>query len=385
MPTCTSLLGHLAQVPDPRCARGQRYAYAYLYAIVSAALMAGQTSVLDMAQWAQRHAAELLAHLQPAKPRIPSVSTLRRLLNGQDLAALERQVAAHNRALDDADALTGCVPTANGQVLRAQAVDGKDVRGARAHGRRVFLVSRVRHGTAYVLGQEVVDIKTNEITVVPKLLAGLDLSGTVTTMDALLTQQALARQILEQHGHYLMIVKKNQPELYHSLTLLFATPPVPARPGELLHFQSQSKAHGRLERRQLDSSTALNDFLTWPGAAQVLRRTCRRVNLSTGEVEAETTYGITSLPRLLAGPKELETIWRGHWTIENVLHYVRDVTLGEDRCQVHTASGPQGLATLRNAILTLLRHHGWSNIAQATRCYDAHPQRALRLLTGLTL
>ena len=85
------------------------------------------------------------------------------------------------------------------------------------------------------------------------------------------------------------------------------------------------------------------------------------------------------LARPLAGPTQLEQIWRAHWTIENRVHYVRDETLGEDRCQVGPA-GPQALAAFRNAVLSLLRFHGWSNIAAAARNYASHPQRALRLL-----
>lgn len=384
-PTQSSLLAHLIQVPAPRCARGQRYSWSYLWAIVVAGLMAGQTTVLEIGDWAKRHSEELVAALKPAKLRIPSVATLRRVLSDQDLQALERQVAQHNQRLDAADPLTGSLPAADGQRLRLQALDGKEVRGARAHGQRLFLVSRVRHGSAYVLGQSVVESKTNEITVAPRLLAGLDLHNTVTTMDALLTQQALAKQILAQRGHYLMIVKENQPELYRALELLFNHPPIPARSGELLRFETQGKAHGRLERRILESSIALNGYIKWPGAAQVLRRTCRRVRLTSGEVEQELSYGITSLPRTLAGPAQLEAIWRGHWTIENGLHYVRDGTLGEDRCQVHTGNAPQALAALRNAVLTLLRYHGWSNVAEAARHYAAQPHKALQLLGQLTL
>jgi predicted transposase YbfD/YdcC len=111
-----------------------------------------------------------------------------------------------------------------------------------------------------------------------------------------------------------------------------------------------------------------------------MRRTCRRCHLRTGKIETEVTYGITSLPRSLAGPAQLEQFWRGHWTIENRLHYVRDETWREDRCQLHSGHAPQTLAALRNAILSLLRYHGWSNIAAASRCYAAQPQRFLRLL-----
>lgn len=379
-PLQSTLLAYLGQVPDFRHARGQRFAWSYLLALVTAAIAAGQTSILAMVSWAHAHAAELCGTLQPACPRIPSAATWRRLLAHIDLAALEQQVAAHNQVLDQLDATCGAIAMQDGQVWRGQAVDGKDVRGARAHGRHTFLVSLVRHESAYVLGQAAVDAKTNEITAVPTLLAGRDLTGTVTTMDALLTQRELAKQILSQGGHYLMVVKKNQPLLYWAAELVFREPPVPVRPGELLTSQTHEKGHGRLEARSLTSTTALNEYLTWPGLAQILRRTCRRINTRTGRRETEVTYGLSSLPRGLAGASQLERIWRGHWTIENRLHYVRDETLGEDRCQLWTGAAPQALAAFRNAVLSLLRFHGWTNIAAATRCYAQHPQRALQLL-----
>ena len=103
-PLQSTLLAHLGQVPDFRKARGQRFAWAYLLALVAAAVAAGQTTVLAMSAWAEQHAAELIATLQPACPRIPSAATWRRLVVHIDIAALEQQVAAHNQALDAADA-----------------------------------------------------------------------------------------------------------------------------------------------------------------------------------------------------------------------------------------------------------------------------------------
>lgn len=384
-PLQSTLLAYLSQVPDFRCTRGRRFAWAYLLALLAAAVAAGQTSVLAMVCWARDHRCELLTTLQPACPRLPSAATWRRLVAHIDMQHLEQQVAAYHQALDQADATCGAIRLRQGQVLRAQAVDGKDVRGASAHGQHTFLVSLVRHESAYVLGQAAVDVKTNEITAVPTLLAGRDLTGTVTTMDALLTQRHLAQQILEQGGHYLMIIKKNQPTLYWAAQLVFEEPPLPHQPGERTATRTTGKAHGRWERRTLVTTTALNEYLTWPGIAQVLRRTCRRIHERTGKYETEVTYGLTSLPAAWAGPAQLEQIWRGHWTIENRLHYVRDETFGEDRCQVHTGTAAQALAAIRNAVIATLRFHGWSNLAAATRCYAAHPQRALQLLGAIAL
>ncbi len=103
-----------------------------------------------------------------------------------------------------------------------------------------------------------------------------------------------------------------------------------------------------------ESSLTLSDYLDWPGVGQVMRRRCKRVTVKT-KVTTETTYGITGLRPGEAGAAELETLWRGHWTIENRTHYVRDVTMGEDACQIHTGKAPHALAALRNGILGLLR------------------------------
>lgn len=105
--------------------------------------------------------------------------------------------------------------------------------------------------------------------------------------------------------------------------------------------------------------------------------------LATGEVRRETTYAVTSLGPERAGPGELEELWRGHWTIENRVHYVRDVAMGEDAGQAYRGSTPQASAALRNAIIALLRREGWGRIADALRHYGAHPERALTLIGAL--
>ena len=380
-PNSTTFIDQLERTPDPRRARGRSYEWRVLLAIISAALVSGQATPRGIAHWARAHKQALLAQLQPAKGRLPGASTLYRVLRKVNRRQLETQVAAHNQALDDDDAVTGGVTAVNGELLRGQAVDGKAVRGANKHGSALHLVSLVRHESGCVLNQCAVATKSNEITAVPRLLAGRDLRGTVTTMDALLTQRALAHQIGAQHGYYLMVVKENQPALYAQIALLFNVPPVPVRPGELLTYShTERSGHGRLETRTLEASTALTGYLDWPDAAQVMRRTCQRVILRTGEVSSETTYGITSLGRDLAQPVHLEAFWRGQWTIENKVHYVRDETLREDRGQTHTGSAPQALAALRNGIISRLRYRGWNNIAEALRHYGASVQQALRFI-----
>ena len=213
------------------------------------------------------------------------------------------------------------------------------------------------------------------------LLAGRPLAGTVTTMDSLLTQRALAQQIRAQGGHDLIVVKQNQPTLHAAIQRLFAEPP-PSLPTDCWETATTTeKGHGRLETRTLERSAALVGYVEWPDAAQVLRRTCRRVILVTGEVQEETTYGITSLPPALVSAAQIEVLWRGHWAIEHKVHHVRDRTMGEDAGQIRKGSAPQALAALRNGLLRLLRAVGWTNIADALRHYGAYVDRALCLLS----
>ena len=137
------------------------------------------------------------------------------------------------------------------------------------------------------------------------------------------------------------------------------------------------KGHGRLERRRLTATGALNGYLNWPGvrqAFQLLRE--RTVN---GQTSVETVYGITSLPRAQASAQRLLDLTRQHWGIESLFH-VRDVTFGEDACRVRTGHAPLLLSGLRNVCLQVLAHAGWKNRAAALRRHAAHPLEALALL-----
>jgi predicted transposase YbfD/YdcC len=380
----TSFWAFVKEVPDSRQARGQRYAWRYLLALLCAALLSGQLTGSAMAEWVEWHAAEiaqaLREQLQIVVRRTPSASTLRRALRKVDIAALEQQMARFAQRLDALDPVVGRIQGADGQPLRGQAVDGKEVRGAGRHGHKVHLVSLVRHEQGTLLGQQQVADQSNEIVAAPQLLKGRDLQGTVTTTDALNTQQKLAEQIIGQGGDYLMVVKDNQPTLYGDIQTYFATPALPLDEDERQTHISQGKGHGRLETRTLICSTGLRQYLNWPGAQQVLQRTCERQHLKSGKVERETSYAVTSLSRERAQAPQLEVLWRGHWTIENQEHYVRDETLREDRCQIWVGHAPQALAALKNGILAALRYQGWVNIAQALRYYGASPARALAFL-----
>src|SRR5919205_4443511 len=217
----SSMTDAVADVPDPRKRRGQRHPWRLILTLIRAALVCGQRTGRAIGQWVTEHTTELQQELGlPAQP-LPSTATLRRALRRLDVTALEARLTQFTQDLPDPTPPPAPAP------YQGQAVDGKAVRGAQAHGAKVHLVSLVQHGTGRVRKQVRVQEKSNEITAVPLLLQGLDLHGTVTTMDALLTQRTLAQQILDQHGHYLMVVKETQPALYAAIDLLFRVPPPP--------------------------------------------------------------------------------------------------------------------------------------------------------------
>ena len=207
------------------------------------------------------------------------------------------------------------------------------------------------------------------------LLAQLELRGKVVTGDALYAQRELSLRVLEQGGDYFWALKDNQPSMREAVSLLFEQPPR----GESFAEASQEGRRGdRWEKRRLWASTALNEYLDWPGLGQVC--CVERTRRHKGRETVERAYAITSLPPERAAAARLLGIWRGHWGIENRLHWVRDVVFGEDQSQVRTGSAPQLLAALRNLVIGMLRLNGVKNIAAALRHYGWKPWETLTLI-----
>lgn len=384
----STFVGALQAVPDPRHARGQRHAWSLILTLIVAALASNQPNGRAIGQWVSLHTEELKSLLAVPTDGLPSLSTLRRALRSLDVAALEARLAEYLGSLSLTDTPDQTLELASGATLHVQAIDGKDLRGASAYGTTVKLVSLVAQGSGRVLAQTQQTSGQGEQTAVKALLAERPLDGTLTTLDAGLGTRPLAQQIVDQHGHYLMVIKRNQRDLYDAIAVLFDQAPglqwLPAERAAVYRVhQTVTKGHGRLETRRLEASCDLNAYVGWPGLGQVIRRTYRSVELKTGKVRQDITYGVTSLGWAEMDPPGLEQVWRAHWTIENRTHYVRDVTLAEDRCHIHTDHAPHALAALRNTLICLLRAQGWTNIADALRDTAASVRKALTLIGAL--
>ena len=170
--------------------------------------------------------------------------------------------------------------------------------------------------------------------------------------------------------------------MQESITAFFTSAP-PA--GIVVTEATQTSAHAdRVETRTLRASTGLNAYLLgWAGLGQVLWLERRVWRCGRGET-METACAITSLLPEPASAEELLALWRGHWGIETRLHYVRDVTLGEDACRVRSGAAPQALAAVRNTVIGLVRLAGGTNVAAALRRFAAKPAEALAAI-GITL
>jgi len=350
----------LARVPDPRDRRGRRYELAGLLAVAVAAVLAGARSFVAIGQWAQELGVEHLSRIGLAGA--PEESTLRKLFARLDAAALDAALAIF--------AWTRTRVVAGRRLI---AVDGKTVRGARiGPAAAPHLIAALDHDAGVVLGQIAVADKSNEIPALRDLLASLnpaDLAGCVVTADAMHTQTDTAQAILDADADYLLTVKANQPRL---LARLKALPwkHVPSH-------SSTDTGHGRKVTRTI-KVVAAPEWTGFVGAVQVaqLRRTRTHKHKKTVEV----VYLITSVNAHHAPPHVLAAWIRGHWSIENRLHFTRDVTYDEDRSTVRTGAAPHIMASLRNTAITLLRLTGWTNIAAGLRHHAHHPNRPITCL-----
>jgi hypothetical protein len=184
----------------------------------------------------------------------------------------------------------------------------------------------------------------------------------------------------DQHGFSLLTVKGNQPLLFADLCLYFSDPATSFLPHE--QASTIDRRRGRTEERRILVTTALNDYLrpNWPLMQQVAQLTRTVTVRRTGKITQEVVYLLTDLPPALATPSRLLELNRGHWGIENGLHYVRDVSFGEDRSQLRTGDAPQVMAALRNLVITLIHRQGSSQIAATRRYFSSHPREAFALL-----
>jgi predicted transposase YbfD/YdcC len=377
----TSISEHFAALTDPRVERCRVHRLGDIVTVALCGVLCGADDWVAIEAFGQEREAWLRTFL--ALPGgIPSHDTFGRVFARLDPDEFRACFLAWVRAV---------VGAVGAQVV---AVDGKTLRGSHDRGAgkaALHLVSAWATASGLVLGQVATDAKSNEITAIPPLLRLLDLGGATVTIDAMGCQAAIAGQIVEQGGDYVLALKDNHPALRERVRLAFADARRAAGTAlplaDVAPAVAHDRAHGRAETRRClaigdPASLAYVDPKgRWPGLESlVLIESTRRVG---DTVTTEDRYYLASLPPDAA---RLARVIRAHWGIENRVHWVLDVAFREDHCRVRDGHAPENLAILRHFALNLLRRDRSARGGVATkRLRAALNHRYLRsLLDGLS-
>jgi predicted transposase YbfD/YdcC len=282
-PPIRPLVASFHDIPDPRYPRGRRHPLAAILALVCVAMLCGYRSYSAMAEWGRGYGHKLAQALGFTHAKTPCAATLYHVLRQLDGNLVEATLGAW------AESILTALPPAPDE-LEALAIDGKTLRGSRQQGApAVHLLSVLSHRLGLTLWQQAVVDKTNEIPVLEDVLQALIVEGRIITVDALLTQRAVAERVVQGGGDYVMLVKGNQPQLQHDIQLVFQESHALAE--TMATAETIASGHGRIEQRRLTASTALVGYSDWPGLAQVFQLERAVIMKKSEEQRHEVVYG----------------------------------------------------------------------------------------------
>lgn len=334
-----------AEIVDPRIERTKQHLLTDILALAVLAVIAGAEGWEDIEEFGnQKH--EWLRQFLRLPNGIPSHDTISRVFRMLKPAEFETAFQDWMKSLQE---------TLGFQQI---AIDGKTVR--RSHDRRslksaLHLVCAWSVANHLVLGQQATDVKSNEIAAIPQLLKLLDLQGAIVTIDAMGCQKRIARQIVEGGGNYVLAVKQNQPKLHAAIVERFQQLEDTSRADcDVRQLTTQDKAHGRQERRSYSVAPLPESMQSFQRDWKQLTNLGRAINITQrdGQETREVRYFILSGQ---LGVKRFAASVRGHWGIENSLHWVLDTSFREDESRIRKDHGPENLATIRRLAVALIK------------------------------
>jgi len=330
-------LAFFDEVPEPRVERTRRHLLSDIIGIALIGAICHCQGWEDMQEFVEEGPAAVRELLE-LPHGVPSADTLRRVLGALDAKAFGACLIEWSRQLSVSSA---------GRLV---SIDGKTVRGASS----LHLVNAWVSDNSLVLGQLATDVKSNEITAIPELIKLLDIRDAVVSIDAMGCQKDIAKTICDAGGDYLFGLKKNHPTLHQEVLSAFdegRCQALKALPES--YFSESDKGHGRVEERRVWVESNV-DWLArsdkWPRLSSlILVESTRTIGEKTScERRAYISSHKGSAARFAA-------LIRGHWHVENKLHWVLDVTFGEDRARVTHRNAAENLALLRKVALNLLK------------------------------
>jgi predicted transposase YbfD/YdcC len=343
------IVRHFEALPDPRHPRNRLHLLGEVIAIAVCGVIVGCEGPTAIARWA-RCKKDWLATVLELPNGLPSRDCIRRVLSALKPEAFRRCFESWIASL--------ITETTAGQPLIA--IDGKTMRRSHDHKNGLgplHLVGAWATELGLSLGQVATEAKSNEITAIPELIDQIDVTGSIVTIDALGCQKDIATKIVDGQGDYVLAVKDNQPKLHEAIREVFSDPhqaELMTRPHR--EHQTAEIGHGRQEERYYVLAEAPDDFPEkdkWPGL-QAIGMAVRVTEKPDGTTSGDTRYYICS--RFLSGRRFAEAV-RGHWGIENSLHWVLDVTFDEDQTRTRNRHMAANLSWLRRFAITLLKRH----------------------------
>ena len=344
------LADRFSALDDPREGGKVIYPLTDIVVIAVCAAIAGAESYEDIVLYGKSKTSWLSEFLDLDKG-IPSHDTFRRVFGLIDAEAFEACFTSWAKSqVEDPD----------GEVV---AIDGKTIRRSFDHGREqspLHVVSAWASEQSLVLTQEVTSEKSNEITAIPEVLGALNLEGALVTIDAMGCQTEIAEQIIEEKADYLLALKENHKTAYRAVQThfddrCFGSGAFDRGARSRLRSDGFDESHGRVVRRRVfacSEASELEALSEWPGLQSVVGIETIRTVKGESETTAEIRYFLSSRE---AKDEVLEDAARQHWSIENSLHWVLDVTFNEDQSRVRDQTAALGWAVLRKMALNLLK------------------------------
>lgn len=334
---------HFTPLSDPRIERSRLHPLHNVIFIAICAMVSGVNDFLGMEAFGKAKYSWLEKYLDLSQG-IPSHDTFNRVISRLDPDEFVGCFLSWVRALET---------SSQGEII---AIDGKTARAsgdAASNQNPLHVVSAWANANHLVLGQEAVDAKSNEITAVPRLLEAIDVAGGIVTLDALGCQKEIAAKIRERKADYVLAVKGNQEHLEEDIVEAFAAVDEERSTAIVDIYETQSKGHGREERRVCDTMPVPDDLRNldaWKDLTSIGR--VMRVWWEKGEEKFEVRYFISSLT---SNAQRMAEAVRGHWGVENKLHWSLDMYFEEDRQRARTQHARENLALLRRWVLSQLR------------------------------
>ena len=327
------------QLEDPRIERSKLHPVAEILLVTLCGVIAGCDGWREIELFG-KHRLDFLRQYRRFEYGIPSDDTLRRFFRAIDPKQFQQLFSQW---------MGGCFGT---QVDQTKiAIDGKTLRGSADGAKRALhLVSAFASEARVVLGQYDVAEKSNEITAIPELLRALDLTGATVTIDAMGCQHKIAQQIVEGKGDYVLGLKANQPGLYEDVRQFFEAPPESMA---LSTDEHVDKGHGRLEVRRAsvcqDVQWLRERHPNWSSLNSVIEIESQREQ--PGRKSSEKRYYVSSLSGTAS---EAQAAVRSHWAVENSLHWVLDMSFGEDQSRIRKGHASANVAVIRHAVLNAI-------------------------------